>query len=133
VIAHVEELVGGAAPQPLAAVTTAARRPLQRIAFREGGTIDVVPVHRIDSIEAQDDYVRISSGGQKHLKQQTLAELERQLDPARFVRVHRSFIVNIESMARVEPYGKDSRVVILKDGTRIPVSRSGYERLRELL
>lgn len=133
VVAHVEQLVRGSVVQPLAAATTAARRPLQRIAFREGGTIDVVPVHRIDCIEAQDDYVQISSGGRKHIKQQTLAELERQLDPSRFVRVHRSYLVNLESLARVEPYGKDSRVVILKDGTRIPVSRAGYERLRELL
>jgi two-component system LytT family response regulator len=131
VVTHVEELVRGAVAQPLAAATTAARRPLQRIAFREGGTIDVVPVHRIDSIEAQDDYVQISSAGRKHIKQQTLAELERQLDPSRFVRVHRSYIVNLESLARVEPYGTDSRVVILKDGTRIPVSRAGYERLRD--
>ena len=73
------------------------------------------------------------SRGAKHVKQQTLSELEALLDPARFVRVHRSYIVNLESLARVEPYAKDSRVAILKDGSRIPVSRAGYERLRELL
>lgn len=133
VAAHAEQIVRGAESQPLAGAISSARKALQRIAFREGGAIDVVPVQRIDYIEAQDDYVHVSAAGKKRIKQQTLTELERLLDPARFVRVHRSYIVNLESLARVEPYGKDSRVVILKDGTRIPVSRAGYERLRELL
>jgi two-component system LytT family response regulator len=90
-------------------------------------------VQRIDYIEAQDDYVQVSAAGRKRTRQQTLGELAALLDPMRFVRVHRSYIVNLDSLARVEPYGKDSRVVVLKDGTRIPVSRAGYERLRELL
>ncbi|HEX7707996.1 MAG TPA: response regulator [Thermoanaerobaculia bacterium] len=112
---------------------SAARKPLQRIAFRDGGAIEVIPVHRIDFIEAQDDAVHVSSRGRKLVKQKTLTELEQLLDPARFVRVHRSYIVNLESLERVEPYAKDSRVAVLRDGTRIPVSRSGYERLRTLL
>jgi two-component system LytT family response regulator len=132
VIAHVEQMVRRAESQPIAALN-AVRRPLQRIAFREGGAIDVVPVQRIDYIEAQDDYVQVSAAGRKRTRQQTLGELATLLDPMRFVRVHRSYIVNLDSLARVEPYGKDSRVVVLKDGTRIPVSRAGYERLRELL
>lgn len=132
VVAHAEELVRR---QPASTVDPASlvKRPLQRIAFRDGGAIEVVPVQRIDYIEARDDYVQVASRGAKHTKQQTLAELEKLLDPARFVRVHRSFIVNLESLARVEPYARDSRVAVLKDGTKIPVSRSGYERLKELL
>jgi two-component system LytT family response regulator len=134
VVAHAEETVRRSAAQPLAGLTAAAvRKPLQRIAFREGGTIEIVPVQRIDYIEAQDDYVHIATRGEKHAKQQTLSELEQLLDPSRFVRVHRSYIVNLDSLAKVEPYAKDSRVAVLKDGTRIPVSRAGYERLRELL
>lgn len=133
VLAHVQSRLVGATPEPAPSAVNTARRPLQRIAFREGGVIDVVPVQRIDYLEAQDDYVHVATGGKKRLKQQTMSELERLLDPSRFVRVHRSYIVNLESLARVEPYGKDSRVVVLKDGTRIPVSRSGYERLKELL
>jgi two-component system LytT family response regulator len=132
VIAHVEQMVRRSESQPIAALN-GVRRPLQRIAFREGGAIDVVPVQRIDYIEAQDDYVQVSAAGRKRTRQQTLGELATLLDPMRFVRVHRSYIVNLDSLARVEPYGKDSRVVVLKDGTRIPVSRAGYERLRELL
>jgi two-component system, LytTR family, response regulator len=132
VVAHAEEMVGRGEPQPLETLA-GARKPLQRIAFKDGGTIDVVPVQRIDYFEAQDDYVHAFSRGAKHVKQQTLSELEQLLDPARFVRIHRSYIINLESLARVEPYAKDSRVAILKDGSRIPVSRAGYERLRELL
>lgn len=135
VVAHAEEMVrrreGDATNMTNAA--TSIRKPLQRIAFRDGATIDVVPVQRIDYIEAQDDYVHVWSRGARHVKQQPLGELEALLDPTRFIRVHRSYIVNLESLARVEPYAKDSRVALLKDGTRIPVSRAGYERLKGLL
>jgi len=134
VVARAEAAVLGSASQPLADIAAAARKkPLQRIAFKEGGAIEVIPVQRIDYIEAQDDYVHVFTRGEKHVKQQTLTELEQLLDPARFVRVHRGYIVNLESLARVEPYAKDSRVVVLKDGARIPVSRAGYERLKALL
>jgi two-component system LytT family response regulator len=134
VVAHAEEIVRRSEGQPIAGLTAAvAKKPLQRIAFREGGTIEIVPVQRIEYIEAQDDYVHIATRGKKHVKQQTLSELEQLLDPTRFVRVHRSYLVNLDSLAKVEPYAKDSRVAVLKDGTRIPVSRAGYERLRELL
>ena len=136
VVAHAEEMVRrreGETRENVASVTTSIRKPLQRIAFRDGATIDVVPVQRIDYIEAQDDYLHVWSRGQKYVKQQTLGELEALLDATRFIRVHRSYIVNLESLARVEPYAKDSRVALLKDGTRIPVSRAGYERLKGLL
>jgi two-component system, LytTR family, response regulator len=136
VVAHAEEMVRrreGEARENVASVATSIRKPLQRIAFRDGATIDVVPVQRIDYIEAQDDYLHVWSRGQKYVKQQTLGELEALLDATRFIRVHRSYIVNLESLARVEPYAKDSRVALLKDGTRIPVSRAGYERLKGLL
>lgn len=133
VAAHAEEMVRRGAPPDASSAAAAVRRPLQRIAFKEGATIDVVPVQRIDYIEAQDDYVHVFARGQKHVKQQTLGELEALLDPARFIRVHRSYVINVESLARVEPYAKDSRVALLKDGTRVPVSRAGYERLKALL
>jgi len=136
VVAHAEEMVRrreGDSRESVTSVAMSIRKPLQRIAFRDGATIDVVPVQRIDYIEAQDDYIHVWSRGQRHIKQQTLGELEALLDATRFIRVHRSYIVNLESLARVEPYAKDSRVALLKDGTRIPVSRAGYERLKGLL
>lgn len=133
VVAHAEEMVRRGVATNVGAAAAQVRKPLQRIAFREGGTIDVVPVQRIDYLEAQDDYVHVYSRGRKYVKQQPLGELEALLDPTRFLRIHRSYIVNLESLARIEPYAKDSRVAVLKDGTRVPVSRAGYERLREVL
>jgi two-component system LytT family response regulator len=132
VAAHAEQMVRRGEAQPAAAIARA-RRPLQRIAFRDGASIEVVPVQRIDYIEAHDDYVHVWAKGQRYVKQQTLTELEQLLDPARFVRIHRSYVINVESLQKVEPYAKDSRVVILRDGARIPVSRAGFERLKDML
>jgi two-component system, LytTR family, response regulator len=84
-------------------------------------------------VEAQDDYVALHSGGRSFLKQQPIAAVEALLDPARFVRVHRSTIVNLERITRIEPYAKDSRIAILTDGTKLAVSRSGYARLMEAM
>jgi two-component system LytT family response regulator len=108
-------------------------RPLERVVVRDGADVHVVPVDRIDYVEAQDDYVAIRSGTRTLLKEQTLSDLEAQLDPRRFVRTHRSYLVNIDRLARVELYAKDSRIAILTDGTKLPVSRAGYQRLQELL
>jgi two-component system LytT family response regulator len=71
--------------------------------------------------------------GKKLLKQQTIASLENALDPGRFVRIHRSYIVNLDRLGKIEPYGKDTHVVVLTTGPQLPVSRSGYARLREIL
>lgn len=108
-------------------------RPLERILIRDGTKVHVLPVEKIDYVEAQDDYVCFRSAGKEHLKQDTLSNLENLLDPGRFIRIHRSYILNVERLARLELYAKDSRVAILVDGTRIPVSRSGYARLKPLL
>lgn len=108
-------------------------KPLERILIRDGAKVHVIPVGKIDYFEAQDDYVCIKSEGKDHLKQETLATLENLLDQGRFIRIHRSYILNIERLARIELYAKDSRVAILQDGARLPVSRSGYARLKPLL
>jgi two-component system LytT family response regulator len=117
-----------------ALVSGAAHRntPLARVLIRDGARVQVVAADSIDYIEAQDDYVRISAGGKSWLKGQRLSELESQLDPQAFLRIHRSYIVNIEAVSRIEQSGKDSHTAILKDGTRIPVSRSGYQKVRNL-
>jgi two-component system LytT family response regulator len=105
----------------------------ERVLIRDGAHVHVLPVDKIDYVEAQDDYVAFKSEGKQHLKDQTLAAVEATLDPARFVRVHRSFLLNIDRIAKVELYAKDSRMAILRDGTRLPVSRAGYARLSQLL
>lgn len=107
--------------------------PLERVLIRDGAQVHVIPVERIDFVEAQDDYVCFKVEGKDYLKDQTMAAVESQLDPARFVRIHRSYLLNIERIARVELYAKDSRVAILRDGRRLPVSRAGYARLSKLL
>ena len=122
-----------APPRP-AELHAAARGPghfAERIVVRDGAQVHVIPAERVDFVEAQDDYVAIHEAGRSHLKHQTLAELAEALDPARFVRVHRSYLVNVERIARLELLAKDQRVVILRDGRQLPVSRSGHERLRE--
>ena len=105
----------------------------QRLVVRDGTRVHVIPLEKLDYAEAQDDYVALHSAGKSYLKQQTIASLEALLDPARFVRIHRSAIVNLERLARIEPYAKDSRIAILTDGARLPVSRSGYARLLEAM
>jgi two-component system LytT family response regulator len=105
----------------------------ERILIRDGANVHVLPVDKVDYVEAQDDYVAFKSEGKQYLKDQTLSSVEGTLDPNRFVRIHRSFILNIDRIAKVELYAKDSRMAILRDGTRLPVSRAGYARLSQLL
>jgi two-component system, LytTR family, response regulator len=121
-------------PAPeLAATARPPQQYLERLVVRDGTRLTLIPVGKLDYVEAQDDYVALASQGAKHLKQQTIASVEAGLDPARFVRIHRSYIVNFERVVRIEPYGKDRRLAILADGTRLPVSRAGYARLKSLL
>jgi two-component system, LytTR family, response regulator len=107
--------------------------PVERILIRDGSQVHVLPIATIDYVEAQDDYVCFKANGKQYLKGQTMGALEATMDPARFVRIHRSYLLNIERIARVELYAKDSRVAILRNGTRLPVSRAGYARLSTLL
>ena len=106
---------------------------IERVLIRDGSRVFVIPAEKIDYIEAQDDYIAIRSEGKTHLKKQRLSDLQSLLDPNRFVRVHRSYILNIDRLARLELYAKDSRMAILKDGTQLQVSRSGYDKLKEML
>lgn len=118
-----------------AVANEAARRdgPLTRVLVRDGTRVHVVPADSIDWIEAQDDYVEIHAAGKAHLKNGRMAELEQGLDPSLFLRVHRSFIVNVGAIARIEAPTRDSWCAVLKDGKRIPVSRSGYQKLKDLM
>ncbi|MGH7731888.1 MAG: LytTR family DNA-binding domain-containing protein, partial [Candidatus Eiseniibacteriota bacterium] len=117
-------------------IAAAARAPgqfVERLLVKDGAQVHVIPAERLDYLEAQDDYVAIHSGDRSHLKAGTLADISAGLDPDRFVRIHRSYVLNIERLGRLELYAKDSRVAFLADGRQLPVSRAGYARLRELL
>ena len=120
-------------PSDLAAAARPPSQFMERIVVRDGPKVDIIPCERLDYAEAQDDYVLLRSQAKNYLKQETISNLETSLDPAKFVRIHRSYIVNLERIAKIEPYTKDSRVAVLSDGTKLPVSRSGYARLKELL
>jgi two-component system LytT family response regulator len=136
-LAHAKSRIDKKSPAPRAEDLAAAARPpqqfLERAVVKDGTRVTIIPIAKLDYLEAQDDYVALASAGKKHLKQQTIASLEACLDPQCFVRIHRSYIVNLERVTRIEPYGKDSKIAILSDGTRLPVSRNGYVRLQELL
>jgi two-component system LytT family response regulator len=119
--------------QLAAEARTGDQRSLERILVRDGAAVHVLPVDQLDYAQGRDDYVGLHSGGRELLKQQRLAELEESLDPGRFVRIHRSYLLNVDRIASIETEERDRRVVVLRDGTRLPVSRSGYARLRELL
>jgi len=119
--------------EALVADDRAKQAPLERVLIRDGSRVHVLPVDAVDYVEAQDDYVAFHSEGKSYLKDQTLAAVENLLDAARFVRIHRSYLLNIDRIGRVELYAKDSRIAILRDGTKLPVSRAGYARLAKLL
>src|SRR5262245_10222598 len=123
-------------PAPVRELLSSARpgdATIQRILIRDRADVHVVPVDKIDYIEAQDDYVSVKSGGRSFLKEQTLSDLEGVLDPKAFVRIHRRYIVNLMRLSKIEQSVTDSRIAVLNDGTQLPISRSGYLRLRELL
>lgn len=106
---------------------------LDRIVIRSGNQIDIVQSDDLICLEASDDYVILHAGKGNWQKKQTLKFYENKLDPGEFVRVHRSFIVKVSAIKRIEPYSKDAFLAILKDGSKISVSKSGYSRLKELL
>jgi two-component system LytT family response regulator len=119
------------------AAASAAARPeghhLERVVVRDGAKVHVIPASRLSSARAQDDFVEIRSEGRAYLKAQTLASLAAALDPARFVRVHRSHLINVDCLTRLEGYAKSGFTAILADGTRVPVSREGQARLKRVL
>ena len=116
-----------------AAARPAAPSPRGRVLVRDGPKVHVLPIDKIEYVQAQDDYVSYRCEGKDYLKEQTLAQAEAALDPVKFVRIHRSYLLNLACLARIESSDGDSRIAILNDGRRLPVSRSGYTRLSSRL
>jgi two-component system LytT family response regulator len=136
-LAHARANLGNAgaadAVSAMAREAVARNKPLGRVLIRDGAKVHVIASEKIDYIEAQDDYVQIRSEGKCYLKSQSMAELEGQLAPEQFLRIHRSYIVNIECVSRIEQATKDSHVAILRDGSRLPISRTGYQKIRAVV
>ncbi|MEQ1676124.1 MAG: LytTR family transcriptional regulator DNA-binding domain-containing protein [Chitinophagaceae bacterium] len=105
----------------------------QRIVVKNGSKIKIIPVHDVFYLEAADDYVKIHTTEGYFLKNKTMAHFEQSLDGQLFARCHRSYIVNVQQITRIDPYEKDNHVAILRSGVKVPVSRSGYGKLKEVL
>jgi two-component system LytT family response regulator len=135
-VARAKERLRRGAILPAGELAAAARPEgtwLERIVVRDGARVHIIPVARLDAAEAQDDYVALKSEGKSFLKLQTLSSLAAGLDPKRFVRVHRSHLIRLELLARIEAYARGSAIAILADGSRVPISRDGHARLKQLL
>ena len=114
---------------------TAAQSPTQqqRIVVKTGGKIKIIPLEDIHYLEAADDYVKIHTHNGAFLKNRTMSWFERALDGTQFVRTHRSYILNVQQVTRIDPYEKDSHLCVLQSGAQVPVSKAGYVKLKAVL
>lgn len=106
---------------------------IDRVLVRTGNNIKIIPVSKINYLSADDDYVCIHTDEGSSLKKNTMAYFEKHLNEKEFVRVHRSYIVRINQIVRIEPYEKDSHKIILRDKTSVSVSKTGYSKLKKAL
>ncbi|RYE32263.1 MAG: response regulator [Sphingobacteriaceae bacterium] len=118
-----------------ALLETASSSPAQhdRIVVKTGTKIKVIPIQEVIYLEAADDYVNIHTATGEFLKNKTMSFFEQILDPTLFTRVHRSYIVRVEQIVRIDPYEKETHILILKSGAKIPVSKAGYAKLKLVL
>ncbi len=131
-LAHAGKLLGQGADALDKLVAHTAQR-LERILIRDRGQVHIVSVASIDYVEAEDDYIRIHADGKSFMKTQRLSDLEAQLDPDQFVRVHRSFLINASKLKSIEGNAKSGYAALLRNGMQVPISRAGYERMRVFL
>jgi two-component system, LytTR family, response regulator len=114
---------------------TAAQSPSQheRIVVKTGTKVKIIPVQDVEYLAADDDYVSIITPEGSFLKNKTMSFFERTLDPREFARVHRSYMINLSHITRIDPYEKETHMAILRSGARIPVSKTGYAKLKQVL
>jgi len=118
-----------------ALVETALQTTVQnnRIVVKDNGKIKIIPVAKLQWLEAADDYVKIYTAEGSFLKKKTMQYFEESLPPQEFIRIHRSYIINAQLITRIDLHEKDSHLVLLTNGTRLPVSKAGYAKLKEVL
>ncbi len=116
-------------------LTEEVRQPEERnrIVVKEGSNIRIIPVHEIHYIEAYDDYVKIFTQKEMFLKKKTMSFYENSLDASQFVRVHRSYILNLQQLTKIEPLEKETYLALLRNGVKVPLSKSGYAKLKTVL
>ncbi len=105
----------------------------QRIVVKTGNKVKIIPLHEVQYLEADDDYVKIVTAEGQFLKNKTMQFYENMLDPQLFVRVHRSYIIQLNQITKIDPYQKESHLATLRNGKQIPVSKTGYSKLKEIL
>ena len=105
----------------------------ERIVIKDGSKIKIIPIQDVHYLEAADDFVKVFTKEGYFLKNKTMSHFEQVLDPSQFVRSHRSYIVNLQQITRIDPYEKDNHVAILRSGVKVPVSRTGYPKLKTIL
>ncbi len=130
-----DQKLSGAASKTMDLLDTAAQSPSQnnRVVVKNGSKIKIIPTHDIFYLEAADDYVKIHTQEGYFLKNKTMNHFEQVLDGQQFVRSHRSYIVNVQQITRIDPYEKDNHVAVLRTGMKVPVSRGGYGKLKSVL
>jgi two-component system, LytTR family, response regulator len=106
---------------------------LDRIVVKDRHKIHIIPVDQVRYIESMDDYVMIYTREGRYIKQKTMKYFENALDPKNFIRIHRSYIVKVEEINEIQQYEKESYIVILKDKTKLKVSKTGYKNLKDIL
>jgi len=105
----------------------------ERIVIKDGSKIKIIPIQDVHYLEAADDFVKVFTKEGYFLKNKTMSHFEQVLDSTQFVRSHRSYIVNLQQITRIDPYEKDNHVAILRSGAKVPVSRTGYPKLKSIL
>jgi two-component system, LytTR family, response regulator len=118
-----------------AIIETAQHSPAQsnRIVVKDNGKIKIIPIAMVQYLEAADDYVKIFTAEGSFLKKKTMQYFEDSLPPQEFIRIHRSYIINAQLITRIDPHEKESHLVLLTTGVRLPVSKAGYSKLKEIL
>lgn len=104
-----------------------------RIVVKDNGKIKIIPTVNIQYLEAADDYVKIHTADGVFLKNRTMGYFEQTLEPQNFIRIHRSYLANVQLISRIDPYEKENYLAVLSIGVRLPVSKSGYAKLKEAL
>jgi len=133
---HIDQHLNHGQKSPVEHTLNALRpslQPLTRLMIRERSQIKIIPLNEVLYIEAQGDYISICTVSQSYLKYERLSQIERRLDGQKFVRIHRSYILNLDFLAKIEPYSRDSRIAVLNNGKHLPVSRAGFERIKQVL
>lgn len=128
-----QKLSGENTTQQLLETASLSPSQSQRIVIKDGSKIKIIPIQDVFYLEAADDFVKVHTKDGYFLKNKTMGHFEKVLDSAQFVRSHRSYIVNVQQITRIDPYEKDNHVAVLRTGTKVPVSRSGYPKLKAVL